>query len=169
MKRRPGNEDLRLWSKVAATVHPLPGRAVPVVEDEAHPVIAPVSRLPTAAKKPTPKPPAAPPSFIEPGRRRRIVRERESLEARIDLHGMTHDRARAALESFLIRAWNDGYRAALVITGKGTRGEGVLRKMTPEWLAAPSLRDIVAGVSTAKRQHGGEGALYVALKRKPRP
>ncbi|HEX6865609.1 MAG TPA: Smr/MutS family protein, partial [Caulobacteraceae bacterium] len=62
-----------------------------------------------------------------------------------------------------------GFRAALVITGKGTRGEGVLRRMAPEWLAAPHLRHIVAGVSEAQRQHGGEGALYVALKRKPRP
>ena len=56
----------------------------------------------------------------------------------------------------------------LVITGKGVQGDGVLRRRTPEWLAAPQLRSVVAGVSEAHRRHGGEGALYVALKRKPR-
>jgi DNA-nicking Smr family endonuclease len=40
--------------------------------------------------------------------------------------------------------------------------------MAPEWLAAPALANIVAGISEAHRRHGGEGALYVALKRKAR-
>jgi DNA-nicking Smr family endonuclease len=55
----------------------------------------------------------------------------------------------------------------LVITGKGIRGDGVLRRLTPEWLAAPHLRAVVAGISEAHRRHGGEGALYIALKRRP--
>jgi len=55
-----------------------------------------------------------------------------------------------------------------VITGRGARGDGVLRRAAPEWLAASHLRPVVAGVSEAHRRHGGEGALYVALKRKPR-
>ena len=169
MKRRPGPEELRLWSRVAATVHPLPGRSAPEVEAHAPLAAAPVQKpLPPAKAKPRP-PRQSPPQVIEPGRKKRIVREREGLEARIDLHGLDHDRARAALEAFLVRVWNEGYRAALVITGKGTRGDGVLRRHTPEWLAGPALRDIVAGVSEAHRRHGGEGALYVALKRRPRP
>ncbi|MDB5446322.1 MAG: hypothetical protein JWQ97_1639, partial [Phenylobacterium sp.] len=71
-------------------------------------------------------------------------------------------------ESFLRRAWDEGYRAVLVITGKGVKGDGVLRRRAPEWLAAPHLTEIVAGISEAGRRHGGEGALYVALKRKRR-
>lgn len=81
---------------------------------------------------------------------------------------MTQDRARAALEGFLARAWNEGYRAVLVITGKGVQGDGVLRRRAPEWLTAGSLAHIVAGISEAHRRHGGDGALYVALKRKGR-
>ena len=54
----------------------------------------------------------------------------------------------------------------LVITGKGVQGDGVLKRRAPEWLAAPHLAHIVAGISDAARHHGGEGALYVALKRK---
>jgi len=162
--KRP--EDHRLWARVAATVHPLAGRVAPRIEPQDVPA-APVER-PLPVKNPL-KTRAAytAPADIEPNRLRRIVRE--PMEARIDLHGMDQDRAKAALEGFLIRAWSEGYRSALVITGKGTRGEGVLRRRTPEWLASPTLRDIVAGVSEAHRHHGGEGALYVALKRKPRP
>lgn len=168
MKRRPGPEELHLWSKVAATVHPLPGRVVPEIPaPKAEAALSPRAAASTA-KTPAPKRSPAPPTNIEPGRKRLIVREREPLEARIDLHGLNHDQARAALQGFLLRAWSEGYRAALVITGKGTRGDGVLRRFTPEWLAAPPLREIVAGVSEAHRRHGGEGALYVALKRRPR-
>ena len=105
---------------------------------------------------------------IEPNRRHRIAREREEIGGRIDLHGLTQDRARATLEGFLKGAWTQGYRAILVITGKGVQGDGVLRRKTPEWLGAPHLSHIVAGISEAHRRHGGEGALYVALKRKPR-
>ncbi|HEX6859428.1 MAG TPA: Smr/MutS family protein [Caulobacteraceae bacterium] len=166
MKRRPHPEELRLWSKVAATVHPLSGRFLPEFGDDPPPAAPVQMPLPSKAVPKT-RGPQTPPSDIEPGRLRKIARDH--LEARIDLHGMDQDRAKAALEAFLFRVWDEGYRSALVITGKGMRGEGVLRRMAPEWLAAPKLREVVAGVSTAKRHHGGDGALYVALKRKPRP
>jgi DNA-nicking Smr family endonuclease len=174
MKRPLRPEEVHLWAHVAATVHPAAGRKHPQAPGDAIPPAAP-GRVP--AKPPVPGMAAAPPATtrrkgdpqtIEPSRKRRIIKGRESLEARIDLHGLDYDGAQATLEAFVRRAWNDGYRACLVITGKGTRGDGVLRRFTPEWLAAPSLRDIVAGISEADRRHGGEGALYVALKRKPR-
>ncbi|HEY3696056.1 MAG TPA: Smr/MutS family protein [Phenylobacterium sp.] len=120
----------------------------------------------TRAKPSAPR--RAAPHPIEPRRKHRLARERDPIAARIDLHGMTQDEARAALERFLFRAWENGYRAALVITGKGVQGDGILKRRTPEWLAAPSLGPVVAGVSDAHRKHGGEGALYVALKRRPR-
>jgi DNA-nicking Smr family endonuclease len=186
VKRPLRPEELRLWSAVAATVHPLAGKA------PATPEVAPVkpetsaaALASSAATKPsfdlTPftigqhaaparrvQQPAGGPQDIEPRRKHRISRERDPIGARIDLHGMTQDRARAALTAFVRRAWDEGYRAVLVITGKGFSGDGVLRRRTPEWLADPGLRDVVAGVSEAHRRHGGEGALYVALKRKPR-
>ena len=73
------------------------------------------------------------------------------------------------LENFLRRAQADGERAVLVITGKGVMGDGILRRRTPEWLSEPRLRDVVAGFSPAARHHGGDGALYVAIKRATRP
>lgn len=81
---------------------------------------------------------------------------------------MTQEQAKVVLESFVLRSWNEGMRAVLVITGKGLRGDGILRRMTPEWLTAPRLREVVAGISESHRRHGGEGALYIALKRKTR-
>jgi DNA-nicking Smr family endonuclease len=163
-------EDLRLWAKVAETVTPRPGRVVPQIEAEpAPPTAAKPAAMPAVAieaphvrRRSGAKPP---PDLIEPRRHRRLVRERDVIEARIDLHGLTWDAARAALESFLRRAAVQGHRAVLVITGKGRLGDGILRRAVPEWLAAPGLRELVAGVSPAARRHGGEGALYVALKR----
>ncbi|WP_374575137.1 Smr/MutS family protein [Phenylobacterium sp.] len=190
MKRPLRPEELKLWSAIAATVHPLPGKAKHVVPT-APPAPAKAEPAPTATPK-TPKTPPAGfeltpftigqhaaakprpvqaadgPQGIEPRRKHRIAKERDPIGARIDLHGMTQDRAQAALTGFLRRAWDEGFRAVLVITGKGVGGDGVLRRRTPEWLADPALREVVAGISEAHRRHGGEGAIYVALKRKTR-
>jgi DNA-nicking Smr family endonuclease len=170
MKRPLKPEEMRVWGLVAATVHPLPGRETPKPPPAEPPIPA---GAPVRISAPTP-PRSAPPRTrqgledIEPRRKHRIARERDPIGARLDLHGLDQDRARSALESFLRRAWDDGYRAVLVITGKGVQGDGTLRRRAPEWLAAPHLAPIVAGISEAHRKHGGEGALYVALKRKPR-
>lgn len=174
MKRPIRAEELKLWSMVAQTVHPLPGRKIPrpagAPAEDAPPIDpnAPAARIPPP-ERPVPRPPRpGGVDPIEPGRKHRIARERDPIGARIDLHGLGQDQARAALEGFVRRNWDEGHRAVLVITGKGLRGDGILRRLTPEWLAAPAMREMVAGVSEAHRHHGGSGALYVALKRKAR-
>jgi DNA-nicking Smr family endonuclease len=93
---------------------------------------------------------------------------REPLGGRVDLHGLSQDRARSVLTTFIEGASARGDRGVLVITGKGALGDGVLRRRVPEWLAAAPLRPLIAGVSEAHRRHGGAGALYVALKRQAR-
>jgi DNA-nicking Smr family endonuclease len=177
MSRRPRSEEARLWALVAATVRPLPGRTAELAPEA--PADPPAPRAPARTPAPfvpaahqarprvTPKPPTLQPfGDIEPGRKRRLTRERDALELVLDLHGLDQDRARAVLHRFLLRAQDDGARAVLVITGKGVQGDGVLRRRAPEWLAEPAVRSVVAGVSEAHRRHGGAGALYVALKRK---
>jgi DNA-nicking Smr family endonuclease len=167
VKRPLKPEEQHIWGMVAATIHPLPGRGTPTASQEA-------ARTETAARIAPPRPKASKAKLreqldaIEPNRRHRIAREREDIGARLDLHGMDQVRARAVLESFLTNAFHEGWRAVLVITGKGVQGDGVLKRRAPEWLAAPHLAHIVAGISDAARHHGGEGALYVALKRKAR-
>lgn len=166
MKRPLKPDEQKIWAMVAATVHPLTGRNAPKKA---------IPQTLDAAARIEPKRPEAKPKTlrygvdgIEPRRRHRIAKAREEIGARIDLHGMTQDQARAALIAFVARAFDDGWRAVLVITGKGVQGDGVLRKAVPGWLGAPALSHMVAGISEAARHHGGEGALYVALKRKAR-
>jgi DNA-nicking Smr family endonuclease len=160
--RRVTAEEQRLWQSVTS---PVPVLRLPPAKMA--PAPKPVVAEAPAAPRSRPPPPAAP-GVIEPNRQRRLVRERDPIEARIDLHGLDQDRARSALERFLAWSHHQGYRAVLVITGKGLRGDGILRQRMPEWLAEPTLRALVAGISRADRRHGGEGAFYVALKRRVR-
>jgi DNA-nicking Smr family endonuclease len=175
VKRRARPDELRLWAVVTATVIPAAGRkpiAPPQDELKAPPSAKPTVTLkpfaPDAHKTAARPPPAAPSLDIEPNRKRRLTRERDPIDLTLDLHGLGQDRARGVLIAFLRRAQEEGVRAVLVITGKGWLGDGVLRRRTPEWLAEPGLRSVVAGVSEAHRRHGGEGALYVALKKRAR-
>ena len=84
---------------------------------------------------------------------------------------MTQAQAHAALVRFLRGAQAEGAKFALVVTGKGSRSidaasdRGVLRRQVPLWLQLPELRDIVVGFEEAHVGHGGEGALYVRLRR----
>ncbi len=175
MKRRLRPDELRLWRTVAASVHPFQGRSAPEPVEPAPPTPIKTARTPSPPPAqpshplhpaPLPRKPSAALHGIEPNRARRIVRGREEIGARLDLHGFDQDQARAALAGFLARAQADGHRAVLVITGQGRAGGGILRRRAPEWLAEAPLRAYVAGISVAHRRHGGDGAIYVALKRK---
>ncbi|MBC7908642.1 MAG: Smr/MutS family protein, partial [Rhodospirillaceae bacterium] len=97
----------------------------------------------------------------------RMKKGEMEIDARLDLHGMTQDSAHAHLLAFIARAYDSGRRCVLVITGKGNReGTGVLRANTPRWLNQSPCRERILGFSFAKPQHGGEGALYVLIKRR---
>ncbi len=183
MKPPADDADARLWGVITATVRPLRSRHRPRVAAAAAPATPAVTPPPPSAPpgpartraphhpphapaaRKTPPRPHLPPQPIEPGRRRRIDRGHEPPAAVVDLHGLNQDQARAALTGFILRGWSENRRTILVITGKGALGDGVLRRRVPEWLGEPPLRQIVAGLSEAHRRHGGEGAIYVALKR----
>lgn len=92
-------------------------------------------------------------------------RGRVNIEATIDLHDLNRERARAALVKAVIRASNRNMKCVLVITGKGPRLEGVLRRNFPEWIAQAPIRPLVATYAQAHIKHGGTGAWYVFLKR----
>ena len=94
-----------------------------------------------------------------------LRRGRTEPEAKIDLHGMTHDGAYRALIGFLTRAQSGDKRVVLVVTGKG----GVLREALPLWLGQRDLSALVSGIAEAHIKHGGSGAFYVSLRRTRRP
>lgn len=173
-------EDRQLWDQVRRTATPLrpepPPVPVPTPSPEAPPKAAARPKPAPAARPPKPGPvPAAPPApgGFDRKTMTRLSRGSVLIDARIDLHGLTQEAAHRRLLRFLDAARGEGARIVLVITGKGAPdavdgGRGVLRRAVPEWLRSPPFRLLVSGYESAGRRHGGEGALYVRLRRKGR-
>jgi DNA-nicking Smr family endonuclease len=185
-KRALSETERELWESVAKQTKPLrkkpraakalvpsPIEAKPApTKPAAAPKSPPAARTLKAKRpdQPSPAPPLAP-----LGRRERsqLSRGKKDIDARLDLHGMTQDRAHHALFAFLQRANSNGLTFVLVITGKGrvTGAEserGVLRRQVPQWLNLPEFRSLVVGFEEAHVGHGGEGALYVRVRRRSR-
>jgi DNA-nicking Smr family endonuclease len=178
-KRSLSEEERALWESVAKQAKPLrkkprSGKTEAASADEETPAAAkpalPPKPLPSA-KIPRATEPIAPP-LAPLGRRERaqLSRGRKQIDARLDLHGMTQTRAHRALSGFLQRAHSDGLTFVLVITGKGRATgadpeRGVLRRQVPQWLSLPEFRSLVVGFEEAHVGHGGEGALYVRIRR----
>jgi DNA-nicking Smr family endonuclease len=178
-KRALSEEERALWESVARQIKPLRKKpratksvaSAPVSEPQATLKSAATPRPVHAVQAPKPSKPAAPP-LAPLGRRERtkLSRGRNEIDARLDLHGMTQARAHRALLGFLQRAHHDGLTFVLVITGKGKVGaasseRGVLRRQVPHWLSLPECRLFVVGFEEAHVGHGGEGALYVRIRR----
>jgi DNA-nicking Smr family endonuclease len=170
-----------LWESVAKQVKPLRKKPRVAKADTPAPATAAVTKHPAAPKSkaaapivspPKPSPPPLAPPLAPLGRRERsqLSRGRKDIDARLDLHGMTQTRAHRVLFTFLQRAHHDGLTFVLVITGKGKVGgaeseRGVLRRQVPQWLSLPEFRSMVVGFEEAHIGHGGEGALYVRVRR----
>lgn len=180
MKLRGGvlsHEDRILWNQVARTATPFKGRSLlPEPEPEPAPPQAeagPGAREVLLGPQPAPKGQRRDMSrrellrMLDEPTRDRLAKGRLAIEARVDLHGLNQSEAHALLLSFLHRAHAGGVRHVLVITGKGSSlgSEGVLRKALPHWFATPAFRSLVGGYDAAARQHGGDGAFYVRLRR----
>jgi DNA-nicking Smr family endonuclease len=157
-RRRTSDEEHALFRDSLADAKPLSKRARGISP-------------PRRGTGPRPLPPKAPvylertADAIGGHRAADLRRGRIEPEARIDLHGMTHDRAYRALLGFLLRAQSEDKRVVLVVTGKG----GVLREALPLWLGQSDLIPLVSGVAEAHIKHGGSGAFYVSLRRMRRP
>ena len=78
---------------------------------------------------------------------------------------MTAAQAERRLARFVDQAARTGVRCVLVITGKGNKGKGVLRRLVPLWLKIPPLSGQILAISQARQADGGGGALYVMLRR----
>ena len=103
---------------------------------------------------------------LDKSTRKKLFRGDVPVTARLDLHGFTVAQAERKLTAFIADAAHSGHRCVLVITGKGVRGEGVIRNSISGWLQKPSLGNIVLAVANAKPADGGSGALYVLLRRR---
>ena len=183
--RRPrslSDAERALWDGITRSIAPLKRRRktaaeaapaeAPVDEKPGKqaPKRAPAMTVPAASRTPR----AVPPPLAPLGRRmkQKVARGSEPIDGRIDLHGMTQSEAHHALTRFLRSAQREGFRLVLVITGKGARNDsdafaerGVLKRQVPLWLEGAELRPLVVGFENAGIGHGGQGALYVRVRR----
>jgi DNA-nicking Smr family endonuclease len=102
----------------------------------------------------------------------RIVKSLErgelGIDDELDLHGMRRAEAEAALEKFLKKSRAAKLRCLLVVTGKGLHSDAsgpVLGEAVRKALAKTFAAHVLA-FCPARPEHGGEGALYVLLRRR---
>lgn len=156
MKRRTTDDERKLFK--AHIDEPRPFKAV---------TPKPIKRKSVAAKS----------SGLDGNTTEKLKRGQLTPGARIDLHGMTEAVAHATLLSFLAGAQSRGVRLALVITGVGNPKHhegaewmrvphGVLKQMVPRWLNEKEFAALISGSGPAHRRHGGDGALYVYLRKR---
>ena len=167
------DEEAALWQKVAATVRPL-GKS----SGASHPLPASPSRRSITIAQSRPAPPrgprgAAPANTLDGSWDRKLGKAGIEPDFRLDLHGHTLDSAYRRLDDGLSQARAMGARLVLVVTGKERpvdpadrgRTRGAIRAKILDWLAAGDHSAAIAAVRNAHRKHGGEGALYLILRR----
>ncbi len=191
--RQLNPDEADLWARVMATVKPLRAVAPPVRRAPPPVSPAPVTAGPAAPAKAT-KPSkaltraiaAARPAFQKPvvttpsphqntldgSWDKRLTRGIVIPDSSIDLHGHSLSSAHALLDDGLARAITRGDRVLLLVTGKPPRPEserpharGAIRAAIADWLAASRHADAIAAVRGAHPRHGGQGALYIVLRR----
>lgn len=186
---RPGRlvgEDRTLWEAVTRSVRPLGSPQAPMMQT---PALRPREPQEPLFAGPPPSEAKVPPGRANRRQLRRLGRDPGAIDSRLDLHGMTQQEAWRVLVRHLAAAARRGEHVVLVITGKGgarfpqlggepaqyrrreafRQDSGVLRRMVPLWLAGGELAPLVAAIAPAHIRHGGEGALYVMLRRRRAP
>jgi DNA-nicking Smr family endonuclease len=185
-------EEQKLWRDVTKDAKPLARRRAKPAEELAMPAApSPAAPSPAAPPRPLPAPPpklhrVSEPPPLGPLERRtsqKLARGQIEVEAVLDLHGHSQERAHGALLDFIARSRGRGLRCILVITGKGAspyarhtlhgstfyevpERQGVLRSAVPRWLGEAEFRLHVSGFQPAHPKHGGGGAFYLWLRKK---
>lgn len=176
------SDEAEAWEKLAATVVPMHPVKVPIVKPAPPRIVAKEAPKPAKTKKPAPRPVArqpvaparpTPQGTLDSSWDRKLKSGALQPEVTLDLHGHNLDAAYDRLMSGVGQARAMGARTILLITGKprpveaADRGErrGAIRAKVLDWLAASSHHAAIAAVRRAHIRHGGEGALYIVLKR----
>jgi len=176
-------EEEAAWAKLALSVEPFEGRKLPKMPAAAAADVKakPVRVKRAAAPRPIPKtPPLAPKTVRRIGHvsldatwDRKLKSGAIVPDYTLDLHDHFVDAAYSRLIDGMAQAQAMGARLVLVITGRSRpveaadRGSkrGVIRAKILDWLAASDHGESIAAVRKAHRKHGGEGAIYIVLRR----
>lgn len=175
--------DEQMWRRAMEDVTPLPGQS-----DQVTPAAGPRAIVPPDEDKEVlalladlcageaPLDVRDTEEYVEgcrPGLDRRIVRKLRrgdfSVQAHLDLHGMTLNAARDAVHEFIGRSQRQGWRCILFIHGRGINspdGKPIIKRHLVGWLSRSGLRKNVLAFATARPYDGGGGALYVLLKKR---
>ncbi len=166
MRRRSlSAEERALWAHATRMVERLRQAAESAPEPPPDPPPAPAPPAPAVVRRTGTLPSPVTVPGLDRRTAQRLRRGRFPIDASFDLHGHTQASAHGALLGFLQRARSAGHRYVLVVTGRGAAGGGVLKRSVPRWLAEPGFARHVVGFTEAGPSHGGEGALYVVLRR----
>lgn len=182
--RQLNPDEAALWARVMATVRPLRAATAPAAPLPKPVAAAPATPVPVKIAKPAgrvppvraaviPPPAARPrPNTLDGGWDKKLTRGIVIPDSSIDLHGHSLASAHALLDHGLERAIARGDRVLLLVTGKPPRPEserpharGAIRAAITDWLAASRHADAIAAVRGAHPRHGGQGALYIVLRR----
>jgi len=159
--RKPTDEEQKLWQQATKNVHPLTKKEVVINKAPAPSMISVRKKIEGRQYKELYINIAASEANILSSKL--MPTGKVQLDGRIDLHGMTLAQAEDRLKHYLLHAQGSGKRWILVITGKGSQDNpDSLRHTVPRWLDQWSM---IAGYRVAKPKDGGEGALYVWIKR----
>lgn len=168
------SDDIQVWATVAATVKPLTSDKKKQLEqwlDHQKPEPRQQSK-PSQPNESRQNPPqsahilkqtAKPVQRLDRSEHRTLRKETFSSRQVLDLHGLSADQGKRALQQFVQEAFDAGLRSILVITGKG---KGILRHEVPHWLETAPLQHQVSRFGEAHIVHGGEGALYIKLRKR---
>ncbi|MEM1234015.1 MAG: Smr/MutS family protein [Pseudomonadota bacterium] len=182
-KRRLRADEKELWNQVARSTVPLHSKPkqTPILKatkPKTMPAPEPIAVFEIGSKprQDTRIPaPSAPAPRMDAKAFRKLSRGKLEPEGRLDLHGMRVDEAHPELINFILRSHAKGRRLVLVITGKGagpaSQGplpyqRGILRRQVPHWLRQNPVAPLILETRPASLRHGGEGALYVYLRRR---
>jgi len=89
------------------------------------------------------------------------------VQGHLDLHGLTADQARQAVDAFLLHAFRAGWRCVLIVHGRGRNSRDqipVLKTRLKAWLARGQWSRLVLAFTSARPCDGGGGALYLLLR-----
>ena len=157
MKKDMNNiRDKHLWSRVTRTVSPLRDKSSkPEKSLFVNMLEAPIQTEKRGVKTQRP---------LSARQDKKTRRGNVDYDRKLDLHDLTQAEAFSSLRRTIIRSFNQNHKCVLVVTGKGIRGQGILRRSLPNWLEHPDIRPVISEYAQAHLRHGGSGAWYVFLK-----